>query len=314
MDDVQFLKNVCERDIDLLLLEELHVSQAFREWLLREAFGADVHCRQFLGAWHSISAHNLGESDLIVRFIDGQGTTVGLLLENKIDAPQQPDQALRYERRGDEGIRSGHWEIYRTCIVAPDAYLVGRLDGDEYHAHLSYESLQAWFLASSDETGRAKYKASVVQAGIEQGRRGYTPVPHEQVTKFWQGYVKLARAEFPSLGFQDQGQTPSRHSWGIFRGPYRLIYHKVNDSVVDLQVPAGAKALGEIIALNQHLLTEGIDVVARGKSAFFRVTVPQVSRFEPAEPQYASIRTGLEAVAKMKALDLQIVLPAQITS
>src|SRR6478672_5986605 len=60
MQDVQFIECVAERDIDLLLLEELHVSAAFRVWLVGQAFGQDVCCTRFLAAWHSVSHPTLG--------------------------------------------------------------------------------------------------------------------------------------------------------------------------------------------------------------------------------------------------------------
>lgn len=70
MQQVQFIECIAERDIDLLLLEELHVSAAFRTWLVGQTFGPVVHCNTFLGAWHSVCHPTLGESDLVVRFED----------------------------------------------------------------------------------------------------------------------------------------------------------------------------------------------------------------------------------------------------
>jgi len=59
------ISSVCERDVDLLLLEEFVSSPAFSEWFLRsvdftEAMGATVTTGQ-----RSVTASN-GESDLEV--------------------------------------------------------------------------------------------------------------------------------------------------------------------------------------------------------------------------------------------------------
>lgn len=56
---------VSERDIDLLLLEELMVSRPFSSWLALRS-GLDLSpCAELVGAWHSVTHPTLGESDLI---------------------------------------------------------------------------------------------------------------------------------------------------------------------------------------------------------------------------------------------------------
>ena len=91
----RYLASVAERDIDLLLMEEFHASEEFVKWFcseidLRDISPADV--------WHSVSDTD-GESDLLVRVIkDGQ--RIGVLIENKIAAPEQDRQAERYHIRG----------------------------------------------------------------------------------------------------------------------------------------------------------------------------------------------------------------------
>ena len=55
MQELQFIECVAERDIDLLLLEEYHVSASFRSWLIGQAFEPDFCCGQFLGARHSVN-------------------------------------------------------------------------------------------------------------------------------------------------------------------------------------------------------------------------------------------------------------------
>src|SRR5262245_25450683 len=95
------LESVDERDIDLLLLEELEVSEPFRRWFWSSCgLGYPEHCAM-AGVWHSISHPKFGESDLIVLVCDGAGPATALLVENKVDAPPQPDQATRYRRRGE---------------------------------------------------------------------------------------------------------------------------------------------------------------------------------------------------------------------
>lgn len=95
------VSSVTERDIDLLLLEELNVSEVFCRWFYNRVTGRrdTPRCE---GAWHSVSDAQLGESDLIAIYDNG----VVVMLENKIDAAAQPEQGARYRRRGEKGVET----------------------------------------------------------------------------------------------------------------------------------------------------------------------------------------------------------------
>jgi hypothetical protein len=70
--EMNWLESVTERDVDLLLLEELSVNEEFRKEFSKLVFGETVY-KTYIGAWHSVISDNLGESDLvfIFRSIDG---------------------------------------------------------------------------------------------------------------------------------------------------------------------------------------------------------------------------------------------------
>ena len=89
MKDVNKLSYVSERDIDLLLLEELNVNRDFALWMYSLVTGDDPETVELEGAWHSISNAQLGESDLVAIYDDG----LAILIENKINASPQPDES-----------------------------------------------------------------------------------------------------------------------------------------------------------------------------------------------------------------------------
>ena len=91
---------VQERDINLLLLEEMHSSPDFVHW-----FGQHVGLQSpvFNGAWCSVSNAD-GESDLLLRVLVGS-ERVGVLIEDKIAAGEQLDQDKRYHMRGNQEVR-----------------------------------------------------------------------------------------------------------------------------------------------------------------------------------------------------------------
>jgi len=159
-----YLANVAERDIDLLLMEEFHISGDFVSWFcgLVGMGGA-----MFDGAWHSVSDSD-GETDLLLRVLADDRRT-GILIENKIAAPEQSTQAERYHLRGIRSREAGRVDDFITVICAPDRYL-GRLPETSAYQHkIAYEQIAAWFGQQPD--ARARWRHRIFCEAIDQSRR-----------------------------------------------------------------------------------------------------------------------------------------------
>ena len=96
----KFLATVEERDIDLLLMEEFHVTPGFVTWFCQKV---GIQEPVFDGAWHSVSDTD-GETDLLLQILSG-GRRLAVLIENKVAAPEQHQQDLRYHLRGNRSNR-----------------------------------------------------------------------------------------------------------------------------------------------------------------------------------------------------------------
>ncbi len=302
MQNLQTFKAVAERDIDLLLIEELHVTASFRSWLLDYAFEGRDPSGQFLGAWHSVSHPTLGESDIVILFEDFQDNKAALLIENKIDAPAQPEQPERYRLRGGAGIEDGSWHKFRTCIMAPKAYMEARVHAESYDICISYESIRDWFQQWGSDA-RSAYRARLMQEAIDQSRRGYSPDPHSGVTQFWFDYWELARVEYPELHMRKPGKIPAGSDWPMFRpgvlGQGRRIVHKLARGVVDLEIDGAAGVVEEIVALNRNVLGDQIAVMRTNKSASIRIEVTILDRFAGMPSQLVAARAGLSAASRL---------------
>jgi len=89
------LSGVCERDVDLLLLEEFISTQEFLHWFMQQVYPKAFSSIEFIEAHRSVTQSN-GESDLEVTLDIPH--RVRLLIENKVNASLQPMQAERYKR------------------------------------------------------------------------------------------------------------------------------------------------------------------------------------------------------------------------
>ena len=151
---------VTEREIDLLLLMMLHCSPGFRAFLASRTAGAGDF--EFLGAWRGVF-DNLGESDLLALFKDANGQRIAVMIEDKIAAAFQPDQAARYRQRGERGLALDEWDRFVTCLCAPKAYSEPTGKGDTWDAILAYEEIEA------DLTTRDELFSDFVREALRQG-------------------------------------------------------------------------------------------------------------------------------------------------
>ena len=311
LEDIQFTQTIAERDIDLLLIEEFHVDGSFLSWFYELAWGTGDHDLSFLGAWHSLTHPEHGESDIVVLVEGVEGRKLAILIENKIDAIAQPNQAGRYRIRGDAGIKRDWWHQYRTCIVAPQDYLDTNSEANLYDVCISYEYIKQWFDEKGDDQ-RSKYRARMIENAIVQNRRGYQPEPHVEVTKFWFDYWQLSTNEFRGLQMKNPGGKPARADWPTFT-PVELknvfvIIHKLQRGAVDLTIKGAGADIERLKQLNEPLLVDGLSMLTTGESAAIRIEVPEMNRFGEFEPQKDQARTGLLAVSRLIELSHQIQL------
>ncbi|MBW6455878.1 MAG: hypothetical protein K0A98_08310 [Trueperaceae bacterium] len=300
------LEAVTERDVDLLILEELAVSRDFLAWWLDRVEGEPgTEEAVVVRARHSVTHPRLGESDLVVVYARGRSDARAVLIENKLSAPPQPDQALRYRLRGEAGVATGAWASFRTCIIAPQRYLDATDDANLFDARIAYEAVRDWFRDRGADA-RAGFRASIVDQAIEQARRGYTPEADERVTRFWHRYWACAAEEFPELDIPEPGPKPGGATWIEARpealGPGRRIYHKLAAGFVDLQLDGAAGDVEAIKDVLAPLLWTDTEVVATGKSASVRVRVPPLDPFAALGEQVAEARAGMRAAYRLLVL------------
>lgn len=315
LQDLNFIASVAERDIDFLILEELQVSHAFRDWFTARVFERPVF-KAHVGAWHSVVDPALGESDLVFLFEAEDGSTKAILIENKISAPPQPDQAKRYIARGEKGKAEEEWQEFRTCAIAPRMYLESGIHTDDYQSHIPYEEIMAYFAANRSVEERHKYRATMMLEAVDQHRRGYAAKIDDKATEFVRQYWQFVQANFPSLGMTEPKPRPAGNAW-IFFHPTGIpktvdVVHLLTSGFVKVFLKQQAANHASIEDRYKDLAGQfpGLEIEPAGKSVAIAVPVEPVSpldtKFEAAS---ASINKALGITSRLVQELIRLGLP-----
>ena len=269
------IESIQERDIDLLLLEELYSSEAFRAWFIEHTIKSAQKRGQYCWVMHSLCMGDLGESDLAMKYTGKDNKGYLFLIENKIDASFQPQQAMRYCHRGEKYIKEKECDAYCTVLVAPKKYI---RDNEDFNFVIQYEAIKEWFLARKELGDRAKYKAEMLDIAIEKSRRGYRPIPDEKTIAFWRAYWELANEIAPELKMKEpRKDIPVGSSW-IFFKPNSLkkglcLIHKANHGYVDLEFTGKGEQIDILQNKYGSVLKKEMLLEKTNKSAVIRLPV-----------------------------------------
>jgi hypothetical protein len=280
---------VQEHHLDFLLEEEFAANPALLTFILSEASknlgeswkaglpaaSSEPNCSSI----RSVTTDH-GETDVLVIY---QSTEVfgrvAILIEDKIRASFQPNQAERYQIRGEEGKSSGEWNNFWTCLIAPERYAA---DNEGFDARVSLETLRSFF---SGEDARTKFKAGVLDRALHRFEQTGLQKKDEAVTRFRSFYAKQAGAFFShgEINWPKARDAWWGDTWFNFRGgplPKRVeIVHKASAGCVDLCFPnTPQETLGK--ALSQCAPQTNVVAVQTGKSASLRLIVEKLTDYE----------------------------------
>jgi hypothetical protein len=292
----RLLDYVRERDLDLVLVGALFASEPFRAFMLKSTIGWTKR-HSLVRTWVSETA-DAGESDVLLVVDLEDADRLALMIEDKIDAPFQPEQANRYQQRGEQGIRDGQWNRFTTCVCAPEGYLAGARPTKEWSAYISLESISDWarhsnerydaFVAAICEEAVAKWDALTLEKSSE-------------ATAFWQAYRLLASQLLPEVDITRLPRLVGLASpwprFGVAALPDNmLLEHKPQQGRIDLTF-----ARSTLEALRQRLpatLPFDVKSAKAGQSAALRIAVPPVDHLRPFNEQQDKVLSVFTAVER----------------
>ena len=273
------IEEIRERDIDLLLLEEIAVNGKFRNFFLASLGLNNIGA--FREAYHSLTQGGLGESDLVILFEEKPNKGFLLLIENKIDANFMNRQAERYRERGEAYVKEQNCENFMTVLVSPKSYIP--IDHG-FDLTLTYEEIKNWFVEQKDK--RSSYKALVLESAIERKRRGYQRIRNEKVTSFQHQFYNLSQSLYPDLCFRKPPQDVPKGSGFLYCEPpllkakkIQIVYKflsKDSFTAIDLQLLGKANEFQKFISQYKSQLEEGMEIVKVNKSLAVRFRIPRL--------------------------------------
>jgi len=335
-DRERLLTHVKERDIDLLLLEELYASRRFQAFLYTAGAKGTaapdwdststvepIQSSDFFGPAEftdpdsGVTSEVWGESDLDVLFTIGTAPVL-FLVENKIDASFTPQQAKRYRSRAQLAMASGKYFAVRTLLVAPAAFLASSRSSSVFDARLSYEEIVAFLQSDSvpsdsEEARRIAFRLRLLATAIAKQKRGDGPqIVHPGVTSFRVAFGERSRELAPELGpinLKREGHW-SGDKWieyrsvlpGFGKGKNPDIVVKTDRKVVHLQIYGWGRRDDELRPRLAGLIEAGMSIPpVKGRRGSLAVSLPVslIEHMGAFEPQRAAAEEAIRAAQRL---------------
>lgn len=300
-----FLDRVEERDVDLMLLEELSCEPGFQDLVASLTLDPNTSWT-FLEACNSVSPVSGGESDLIALF-ENDERIAAVMIENKITAHFMPEQASRYRLRGDKGIEAGIWSEYVTVLIAPQRYLQADHQGHVFDRYVAYEDLLQHF-QRADAGSHGAWRAGLLErAFIGAKSTVYNRVPDNVTTAFFHDYWAIASSEFPDLRMKRDKDRPAKSTWVRFYPDVGLpkhvtLWHKqVETDAAEVSLNFAQTKVEDLHDAIGQLIENDMSVEQRGGSAVIRIDAEPLSISAGCEAQREKVINHLAAARRLSA-------------
>jgi hypothetical protein len=196
--DICGINKFVERDVDMLLAEELRVNAAFGKWVM-DKFDASAEL-VFPAAHINVSVAEEGsEADVVATFTTTSNLNHRLFVENKIDAILMPEQLERYVRRAEGDRRRQLVSGFSILFFTPAAYLETKLPTGV--KQISFEEA-ARALASQGDL-RSQYRASLLMRALPirtpAARDAHVSATDPYIKEWWDRVYAMLDLEFPGF-------------------------------------------------------------------------------------------------------------------
>jgi hypothetical protein len=246
---------------------------------------------------------NLGESDLIALFQKENGERFALYIEDKINAPLQPQQAERYRMRAEHGLSNGLFSSYETVLCAPEVYLAAAPESELFDSRISYEAIGTFIRSSHPDGPRSAYRARLIESSIPKSATVWEREDDPATNAFWDAAYEIAHNEFREIEMKPLRMTKGS-TWVTFRPSFmptlpqpKYVAFKGGWGFMDLTF---GNARDYLFAPKvQELLESGMDIVQTGKSVAIRLKVKPIEVCEVDDSARQKLRSAFAACVRL---------------
>jgi hypothetical protein len=193
--------------VDRILDKHLSFPTPLARWLFKKAFDED--CLLSIESvqlnkhkdFRKVAGNTMayGETDVEIVGSISRGKEpqqVAILIENKVDADQMPNQGLRYQARAECENQAGSWSDSRCLLVGPQSYLDSQYPSgahakDGWDAVISLEEISS-VLETMDQAD-----AETLISATQSANSWNKPIP--AAVQFWEDYAAYQRTSYPSI-------------------------------------------------------------------------------------------------------------------
>ncbi|MGZ8362949.1 MAG: hypothetical protein ACXW3D_03725 [Caulobacteraceae bacterium] len=328
MDEVLTLTHATERDVDLILVEELKCSPPFVRWFVQQVgtkVGRQLDCETCRVTHSKRRTYNRREIDITLEVVSS-GRRAVFLIENKLDTSEQPRQAESYREEADLLVSQGA-EAAFTVLVCPTAYAQSASRfAEKFDCVVAYEAV-ADFLAfrASQESGeladRLRHRRELVSQAITKARRGYEAVPLAEIERFNVRYVALLTemgVDLPPGPSMLEPDRPGESKTMIFAPealpkwsflPQTRLVHQLREGNANINFYkwgnhfshlAGAIAPA-LVGTSYRIATTGNKRVGGNSGLMIVVDTPSIDNLKGFDAQKDAIQEGIRRTAELKA-------------
>ena len=330
MEELLTLTHATERDIDILLVEELQCSKSFVSWFL-QLIGSQLQTTTAFSSSRVIHSrrrtHNRREIDICLVLKDANESVTMILVENKLDTQEQARQAESYQDEIDVLLRRGAAQRAFTALVCPRGYAQQNPGfAAKFQAVVHYEDVREHLRqrATKEKTElkqRLRFRADLLDQAINKHRRGYEAVPVLAIQRFNEQYIELCKIHAPELipgTAMRRKDRPGESVTMIFDRmslpaadflPQMRIVHQLREGNANVNFYTWGDYYGEIVTLLEKDLsgtpyrTQPTRNMRKGgrSGLMIYVPTPTVDNQKGVEEQLDSIVAGIKSTQSLRS-------------
>lgn len=264
-----------ERDIDLLIAEEICTNPEFSAWFVKQG-GGGFECNHPAVSADISVVEDGSEADVSALFEDDDGNKFRLFIENKIAAQKMPEQLERYVRRAVNEVDRGITDQFAIKFFTPVSYHDVSLP--EFVEHISFEDAADFLIGIWPDDSRLQYRASFLRRAGQvlrstAERDAYNAQTQPFIKEWWDTVYDRLEVRYPGY-FQHSTRYPASvyfapHTEGLPRSLLRVDF-KGHKGEVDLALKT--ENVGEVVEMIALIPGLPGEVIKNKKSVSVRIS------------------------------------------